>query len=111
MLERAAAEKRVRTAGFEDRAGFELRRLRLVLRITANPALGYCSDLLAEIGASAVLAETTEIFGAEHLLVNGLGIVRQRKSCSALWISTSGICGSSAGASTIIPRLAIRPAD
>lgn len=37
--------------------------------ITANPALGYCSDLLAQIGASAVLAETTEIFGAEHLLV------------------------------------------
>jgi altronate hydrolase len=37
--------------------------------ITANPALGHCSDLLAEIGATAVLAETTEIFGAEHLLV------------------------------------------
>ena len=36
--------------------------------ITANPALGVCSDMLAEIGASAVLAETTEIFGAEHLL-------------------------------------------
>ncbi|MEO7650420.1 MAG: UxaA family hydrolase, partial [Bryobacteraceae bacterium] len=37
--------------------------------ITANPALGICSDMLAEIGASSVLAETTEIFGAEHLLV------------------------------------------
>jgi altronate hydrolase len=37
--------------------------------ISANPALGYCSDLLAAIGASAVLAETPEIFGAEHLLV------------------------------------------
>ncbi len=37
--------------------------------ITANPALGYTSDLLAEIGATSVLAETTEIFGAEHLLV------------------------------------------
>ena len=37
--------------------------------ITANPALGVCSDMLAEIGATAVLAETTEIFGAEHLLV------------------------------------------
>lgn len=37
--------------------------------ITANPALGHCSDLLAAIGASAVLAETPEIFGAEHLLV------------------------------------------
>jgi altronate hydrolase len=37
--------------------------------ITANPALGVCSDMLAAIGATAALAETTEIFGAEHLLV------------------------------------------
>jgi altronate hydrolase len=37
--------------------------------ITANPALGYASDLLAKVGACSVLAETTEIFGAEHLLV------------------------------------------
>ena len=37
--------------------------------ITANPALGVCSDMLAAIGAASVLAETTEIFGAEHLLV------------------------------------------
>jgi altronate hydrolase len=37
--------------------------------ITANPALGVCSDLVAEVGGAAVLAETTEIFGAEHLLV------------------------------------------
>lgn len=37
--------------------------------ITANPALGYCSDLLAEMGAASILAETPEIIGAEHLLV------------------------------------------
>jgi altronate hydrolase len=37
--------------------------------ITANPALGYCSDLLAALGGTPVLAETTEIMGAEHLLV------------------------------------------
>jgi len=37
--------------------------------ITANPALGMCCDTLASIGATAVLAETTECFGAEHLLV------------------------------------------
>lgn len=36
--------------------------------ITANPALGYASDLLVSYGASSVLAETPEIFGAEHLL-------------------------------------------
>lgn len=37
--------------------------------ITANPALGICSDLLAGLGGAAVLAETPECFGAEHLLV------------------------------------------
>lgn len=37
--------------------------------ITANPALGACSDLLARLRATVVLAETPEIFGAEHLLV------------------------------------------
>ena len=36
--------------------------------ITANPALGNCSDLLAELGGTPVLAETPEIVGAEHLL-------------------------------------------
>jgi len=37
--------------------------------ITANPALGHCCDLLVAQGGTAVLAETTEIFGAEHLLL------------------------------------------
>lgn len=36
--------------------------------ITANPALGYCSDLLVAAGGATVLAETPEIYGAEHLL-------------------------------------------
>ncbi len=37
--------------------------------ITANPALGRCCDRLGALGGSAVLAETPEIIGAEHLLV------------------------------------------
>ncbi len=36
--------------------------------ITANPALGVASDLLIQHGGTAVLAETPEIYGAEHLL-------------------------------------------
>ncbi|MEL6689533.1 MAG: altronate dehydratase family protein [Pseudomonadota bacterium] len=36
--------------------------------ITANPALGHACDLLAGQGATGVLAETPEIYGAEHLL-------------------------------------------
>jgi len=37
--------------------------------ITANPALGYAADLLIRQGGTAVLAETPEIYGAEHLLM------------------------------------------
>jgi altronate hydrolase len=36
--------------------------------ITANPALGACVDLLVRQGGTAVLSETPEIYGAEHLL-------------------------------------------
>ncbi len=36
--------------------------------ITANPALGYAADLIVRQGGSVVLAETPEIYGAEHLL-------------------------------------------
>ncbi len=36
--------------------------------ITANPAVGAAADILVRHGGSAVLAETPEIYGAEHLL-------------------------------------------
>ena len=36
--------------------------------ITANPALGRAMDRLVEHGGTAILSETPEIFGAEHLL-------------------------------------------
>ena len=69
MVERAAEEKRVETPASKIVLGLNCGGSDSFSGITANPALGVCSDLLAEIGATAVLAETTEIFGAEHLLV------------------------------------------
>lgn len=43
--------------------------------ISANPALGYASDLVIDAGGTVILAETTEIIGAEHIIaaraVNG----------------------------------------
>ncbi len=36
--------------------------------ITANPALGAAVDLLVDQGGTAILSETPEIYGAEHLL-------------------------------------------
>ncbi len=37
--------------------------------LTANPALGAAVDLLIRQGGTAILSETPEIYGAEHLLV------------------------------------------
>ncbi|HHJ1275160.1 TPA: UxaA family hydrolase [Escherichia coli] len=36
--------------------------------ISANPALGYAVDRLVRQGGTAILSETSEIYGAEHLL-------------------------------------------
>jgi len=36
--------------------------------ISGNPALGYCSDKIVDQGGTVILAETTELIGAEHLL-------------------------------------------
>ena len=38
--------------------------------ITANPALGAAVDLLAGVGGTGILSETSEIYGAEHLLAS-----------------------------------------
>lgn len=38
--------------------------------ITANPAIGVCSDAIVEDGGTSILAETTEAVGAEHILAN-----------------------------------------
>ncbi|TDF92550.1 UxaA family hydrolase [Paenibacillus piri] len=38
--------------------------------LSANPAVGVVSDMLVDRGGTAMLAETSEIIGAEHLLAN-----------------------------------------
>lgn len=37
--------------------------------ITSNPALGAAADLVVQNGGTVILAETPEIYGAEHLLI------------------------------------------
>jgi altronate hydrolase len=37
--------------------------------VTANPALGVAADLLVQNGGTAILSETPEIYGAEHMLL------------------------------------------
>lgn len=69
LMEQCASEQRVESPASRIVLGLNCGGSDSFSGITANPALGVCSDMLAAIGASAVLAETTEIFGAEHLLV------------------------------------------
>ncbi|KSU80320.1 altronate dehydratase large subunit [Fictibacillus enclensis] len=38
--------------------------------LSANPAVGYVSDRVVDRGGTAILAETTELIGAEHLLAD-----------------------------------------
>jgi len=69
FIERAAEERRSEAPASKIVLGLNCGGSDSFSGITANPALGYCSDLLAECGGTPVLAETTEIFGAEHLLI------------------------------------------
>jgi altronate hydrolase len=69
LMEQGSAEQRVEAPVSKIVLGLNCGGSDSFSGITANPALGVCSDMLAALGATAVLAETPEIFGAEHLLV------------------------------------------
>lgn len=69
FIERAAAEKRTECPVSQLVLGLNCGGSDSFSGITANPALGHCSDILSGFGGTPVLAETPEIFGAEHLLV------------------------------------------
>lgn len=68
-MERAAAQNRIELPVSKITLGLNCGGSDSFSGITANPALGRASDLLVAAGGTAVLAETPEIVGAEHLLV------------------------------------------
>jgi len=69
FIDQAAAERRTKAPASKIVLGLNCGGSDSFSGITANPALGHCSDLLSELGGTPVLAETPEIVGAEHLLV------------------------------------------
>jgi altronate hydrolase len=69
FIDRAASEIRTEVPASKMMLGLNCGGSDSFSGITANPALGYCCDLIVEQGGTVVLAETTEIFGAEHLLL------------------------------------------
>ena len=73
----AAIEKMLPVANQVKREPLPISHLNIALQcggsdgysgITANPALGAAVDLLVQHGGTAILSETPEIYGAEHLL-------------------------------------------
>lgn len=66
--------------------------------ITANPALGAAVDLLVASGGTAILSETPEIFGAEHLLTSRATspeLARRINDMIAWWKDYVGQSGAS----------------
>jgi altronate hydrolase len=68
MLPLANAVKRERVPASHITVGLQCGGSDGYSGITANPALGAAADLLARHGGTAILSETPEIYGAEHLL-------------------------------------------
>jgi len=66
--------------------------------ITANPALGAAVDLLVRHGGTAILSETPEIYGAEHLLTRRAVSPEVAKNCWRV----------SRGGKSIAPRTALK---
>ena len=68
MLGQASREVRVVIDAAELILGTECGGSDACSGISANPALGKASDLLIEDGGTVILAETTELIGAEHIV-------------------------------------------
>jgi altronate hydrolase len=68
MLPRANAVKRVPCSAAHITVGLQCGGSDGYSGISANPALGAAVDLLVAHGGTAILSETPEIYGAEHLL-------------------------------------------
>ncbi|NUP98787.1 MAG: altronate dehydratase [Armatimonadetes bacterium] len=68
LLPRVAAQERTTQPASKLVVGMQCGGSDGLSGITANPALGVCSDEIVRHGGTSVLSETPEIYGAEHLL-------------------------------------------
>ncbi|GGG02266.1 UxaA family hydrolase [Paenibacillus abyssi] len=68
MVQEASAEMRVECSLSDLIVGTECGGSDACSGLSANPAVGRFSDMLVTEGGTAILAETTELIGAEHLL-------------------------------------------
>jgi altronate dehydratase large subunit len=66
-----------RTLSLQERVQFDIGEITMAMEcggsdptsgLASNPAIGYVADKLIKRGGSAILSETTEVIGAEHLI-------------------------------------------
>jgi len=69
LIEEAAADRRTTRPASDLVLGLQCGGSDAWSGVTANPALGAAADLLVATGGTAILSETPEIYGAEHLLL------------------------------------------
>jgi altronate hydrolase len=70
LVKQVETEKRQRLTADKLVLGFKCGGSDAFSGITANPLLGEIADTLVQLGASAVLTEVPEMFGAETILMN-----------------------------------------
>jgi altronate dehydratase large subunit len=68
MVQEASAQKRVPFVFSDLIVGTECGGSDACSGLSANPAVGEVSDMIVDRGGTSILAETTELIGAEHLL-------------------------------------------
>lgn len=64
--------------------------------ITANPAVGVASDMIVACGGTVILSETSEIYGAEHLLTRrarNAGVAKKLMDRLEWWKKYVGMYG------------------
>ncbi len=91
MMEKASLEVRVPIDSSELILGTECGGSDACSGISANPALGKASDLLIEAGGTVILAETTELIGAEHIVA-----ARPSAGCSGSLLRVIARCDKQA---------------
>lgn len=67
LLKKANTSERIEIPASELALGLECGGSDAFSGLTANPALGHATDLLVRAGGTAIISETPEFFGAEHL--------------------------------------------
>lgn len=70
MLDEANQVKRVPVSARHLKLGLQCGGSDGFSALSANPALGVAADLLVQHGGTAVLSETPEVYGAEHMLLS-----------------------------------------